>query len=389
VKRIIIFDSTIDGHHSDYLSHPIRYWKKKEAAENQLIVVTSASFRPVFDELTSGTDNIIFDPIPDDILNSLLNASALKRSFAEWDCVINFMVKHQATHTLLMYFDLFQLGIALGKKAPAPVSGIYFRPDFHYKHAGFQARLTSFRKKFFLQHVLRRKEFRNLFCLDQSAVPYIKKFKTQAEIIPLPDPVAVHPQTPDQVRQLGQHLGVEPFRQVFLMFGHLDERKGIEPLLEAIKQLVPEQQEKVCLIFAGRPVNSTYKQQLENLISDMPEQVQIIPVFTKIPEEQIQTFFDLSDYVLVLYQNHIGMASVVIRAAISKKPVLASDYGYLREVVLREKLGAVTDTTSPLAIADLINVALETGIPYSVDQQEIFASNNSVEAFTEVLFERL
>jgi glycosyltransferase involved in cell wall biosynthesis len=389
VKKIIIFDSTIDGHHSDYLSHPIRYWKKNESTDNQLIVVTSAAFRPIFDELTSGTDNIIFDPIPSETLNRLMTSNAVKRSFAEWDCVISYIKKHRATHTLLMYFDLFQLGIALGKKAPAPVSGIYFRPDFHYAQSGIQAKLNSFRKKIFLQQVLRKKEFRNLFCLDQSVVPFIRNFKSQTSIVPLPDPVAVHPQTPDQVRQLGQHLGVEPFRQVFLMFGHLDERKGIEPLLAAIKGMVPEQQKKICLILAGKPVNLNYKQHLEGLISAIPDSVQIIPVFSKIPEEQIQTFFDLSDYVLVLYQNHVGMASVVIRAAVSRKPVLASDFGYLREVVLREKLGTVTDSTSPSAIADLLNVVLEKGISYSVDQQEIFASNNSVEAFTEVLFERL
>ncbi len=389
MKKIIIFDSTTDGHHSDYLSHPIRYWREKEAPENQLIVVTSETFRPVFDQLTTGTSNIIFDPIPAETLKNILASNAIKRSFQEWDCVLSFIGKHQATHTLLMYFDLFQLGIAWGKKSPASVSGIYFRPDFHYPQLSIQSKINSFRKKFFLQQVLGKKEFKNLFCLDQSAVPYISGLKPQSNIVPLPDPVAQHPQTPDQVRQLGLQLGIEPFRQVFLMFGHLDERKGIEPLLSAVSRLEPQQQQKTCLIFAGKPVNDAYRQHLHTLIDQVPEAVQIITVFEKIAEEQIQTYFDLSDYILALYQHHVGMASVVVRAAISRKPVLATDFGYLKDVVLQEKLGAVTDSASPEAIAALMNEALETGISYSLDQQEIFARNNSVEAFTEVLFERL
>lgn len=389
MKKIILFDSIIDGHHSDYLSHPIRYWKENEPVQNQLIVVTSEAFRSTFNELASGHENIIFDPINEEVRQQLLQSNAFKRSFDEWSCVVGYNKKHLPTHTLLMYFDLFQVGIAWGASSPTPVSGIYFRPDFHYQHTTLKSKINSFRKKFFLQQVLKRKAFKNLFCLDQSAVKRIQSFTTHPHIIPLPDPVAVHPQTPEQIRQLGVQLQLDPYRQSFLLFGHLDDRKGIEPFLKAVQLLPSAQQQKVSLILAGRPASESYRQHLDTLIANLPSTIQVIRFFDKVPEKQIQTFFDLSDYVLALYQNHVGMASVVIRAAVSKKPVIGANYGYLKEVIEKEQLGVTVESTSPEAIATLLADVLETGVSYSVDIQEKFAQDNSVEAFTRTLFSRL
>ncbi len=100
-------------------------------------------------------------------------------------------------------------------------------------------------------------------------------------------------------------------------------------------------------------------------MAEVGSDMQMVRVFDEIKGRQIQVYFELSDYVLALYQNHIGMASVVVRAAVSGKPVLASDYGYLGHLVQTEQLGAVTDATSPDAIRGLLERILTEEIPYS------------------------
>lgn len=50
-RKILLFDTVIDGHHADYLAHLIRYWLR-QPSEDELIVVTQASFEPTVNQST-------------------------------------------------------------------------------------------------------------------------------------------------------------------------------------------------------------------------------------------------------------------------------------------------------------------------------------------------
>jgi hypothetical protein len=149
-KKILLFDTIIDGHHADYLTHLITYWVKNRP-EGELIVVTQQSFQKHFNALVEakpGVENIHFVPISEEDIETVHGASMATRSFKEWNLVLKYIQIHQPTHVLLMYFDLFMLATWLGRSAPCAVSGIYFRPDFHYKTpSGFKDRLNGIRKK--------------------------------------------------------------------------------------------------------------------------------------------------------------------------------------------------------------------------------------------------
>ncbi|RZJ24532.1 MAG: hypothetical protein EOO48_14415, partial [Flavobacterium sp.] len=173
MKKILLFDSIIDGHHADYLTHLINYWVKNRP-EGELIVVTQQSFQEHFDALIlnrTNTENIRFVAIPEAEIETVQGASMVTRSFKEWNLALKYMRAHRPTHALLLYFDLFMLGICLGRSAPCSISGIYFRPDFHYKaQPGFKPWLNGIRKKITLFGVLNRSRLANVFCLDYSAV---------------------------------------------------------------------------------------------------------------------------------------------------------------------------------------------------------------------------
>ncbi|RYF51493.1 MAG: glycosyltransferase [Cytophagaceae bacterium] len=168
----------------------------------------------------------------------------------------------------------------------------------------------------------------------------------------------------------------------------MDDRKGIEPLLEALKLLKPDEQRAICLILGG-PIKADFREKVELKIAEVGKDVQIVRSFGKIERRQVQVYFQLSDYILALYQNHVGMASVVVRAAVSGKPVLASDYGYLGHLVQSEQLGAVTDSTSPDAIRALLERMLTEELPYSKTNLQKLADRNSEVYFAETIFYHL
>ena len=115
--------------------------------------------------------------------------------------------------------------------------------------------------------------------------------------------------------------------------------------------------------------------------------VQLVTHDKFIPDEQIQPYFGLADIVLALYQHHIGMSAILIRAAAAGKPVLASDYGLMGELVRRHQLGCAVDSTQPAAIAQELATFL-AGQPSStlnLQKAAQFAQENHAACFAQAI----
>lgn len=391
LKRILLFDTIIDGHHPEYLRHLIQYWLRTQP-DGELVVATQVAFEPVFRQLVEAFPSqttVQFIPISQPEIDHVHQGSVLNRSFREWNLLLTYSQEVRPTHVLLMYFDVFQLGLWLGRKASCAVSGVYFRPDFYYGgSSGAKERLRVLRKKATLRGVLNRRVLTNLFCLDHLAVPLVRRMNPHVHVLPLPDPVTTYDVPADEVTKLRHDLRIDPNRTVFLVFGYLDERKGLESLLDALWQLNPALHTKICFLFVGATMPA-YQEKIEQKIATVPPDIQVTGHFNEVNGKAIQVFFDLSDYVLTLYQHHVGMASVLIRAAISGKPVLSSDYGYMGQLVKSKQLGAVTDSTSPMAIARLLEETITNGITWSDDNLRALADENSDAAFAQTIFDNL
>ena len=187
-NRILLFDTITDGHHPDYLIHVIGFYSGKKDVE--LYVSTGESFKSQFDERQKAEDNpwgnnVTFLPIPTNELNSIHSKPIYLRSIIEWNLLVETAKEINANQVLLMYFDYYQLGILIGKKASCPVSAIYFRPNFTENDNGIYLQI----KKWMLSKVLKSGQIQNLFCLVHALVPYMKGQKTQTHIIPICDPI--------------------------------------------------------------------------------------------------------------------------------------------------------------------------------------------------------
>ena len=384
--KLLIFDTILNGHHSDYITYLIDYWCSNQLP-GQLFVVTPGGLAASLPAEYSAHSRLTFVEISEQELQLAQNASRLSRAFAEWNLYIKYAEQIRPTHAMLMYFDLFQLGVWLGKKSPCPLSGIYFRPSFHYgTTASLKEKAVALRKKWLLKGVLTSRALENLFCLDKSSVPLIQEMAPRVKVLPLSDPVRRYDVSDRDVAALRNTLGVEEQRKVLLLFGYLDDRKGIEPVLDAVGLLSPEESSRLALVLAG-PITDEYRKVVDARIASIKNNAQIICHYKEIKGAPIQVLFDMSDYVLTLYQRHVGMSSIIIRAALSEKPLISSDFGYMGALVKKENLGIAVNSESAQAISEAFRQALRGHITFSQPALRELAEQNTSQMFAQQILE--
>ena len=377
-NRILLFDTITDGHHPDYLIHLIGFYSGKKDVE--LYVSTGESFKSQFDarqkaEDNPWGDNVTFLPIPTDKLNSIHSKSIYLRSIIEWNLLVETAKEINASQVLLMYFDYYQMGILIGKKAPCPVSAIYFRPNFAENDNGIYPQI----KKWMLSKVLKSGQIQNLFCLVHALVPYLKGQKTQTQIIPICDPTKQFEISKSEIAEFKNKFKVPTDKQIFLNFGYLDDRKGMEVFIDACATLPIEALAKICLLLAG-PVPEYYEKIIEAKLAQVPE-LEVIRCYGYLPAREVQICFEISDVVLILYQDFLNMSSVLIRAAMANKPTFATQTGMIGELVSRNNVGVTVDATSVSEVSNELKAIINNGISYSEDNLKQLAEENSLNSF--------
>lgn len=398
--HLLVFDLSIRGHHPNYIRHLIRYWHTQTHFQILSIVVS-----PRF--LTEHADVVEFaeqqsNPNIRFIAITHPQESALKsrkkpidrnlRNLQEWRLFCDYASQLQVNHGLIMYLDTYFLSIAWWLKPPCSFSGIYFRPTLHYRQLGVQPplnwrqKLNQGRENLNLNKVLRNSRLATLFCLDPLAVPALQQRPSQAEIIHLPDPVEFVP-PPSAVCTLKDDLGIESERTVFLLFGAIDGRKGIHQILDAIQKLSSDWGRQLCLVLVGE---SKIQQQLEARITEITasQPVQIIRNYQFVSEEEVWSYFRMSDVILATYQKHVGMSGILLLAAATQKPVLSTDFGLMGAMVKQHQLGLSIDSTQPEQISEgmMKLIGASRNDFYNPEKMRIWAKQNSAENFAQTIF---
>jgi len=378
LHRILLFDTITDGHHPDYLIHLIGFYSGNQEVE--LFVATGESFKSQFDERQKAEDNpwgdnVTFMPIPTDKLNSIHSKPIYLRSIIEWNMLVETAKEINASQVLLMYFDYYQLGILIGKKAPCPVSAIYFRPNFSENDNGIYPQI----KKWMLSKVLKSGQIQNLFCLVHALVPYMEAQKTQTHIVLICDPVKQFEVSSPEVAEFRNKFKIPTDKKIFLNFGYLDDRKGMEVFIDACATLPKEALAKICLMLAG-PVPEYYEKLIEAKLAQAPA-LEVIRCYGYLPAREVQICFEISDVVLILYQDFLNMSSVLIRAAMANKPTFATRTGMIGELVSKNNLGITVDATSINEVAGDLTKIIQNGISYSKDNLKQLAEENSLYSF--------
>lgn len=397
-QHLLLFDLEVYGHHPGYIRHLLHYWAD---ARTHLHLVVSPELQKHHQDVVQAARRaqITWWPITN---REARQYEASKRSLVrwawqEWQLFYRYAAKLQPTHGLIMYIDRFQLPLSLRLRLPCPTSGIFFRPKFHYPqlhkhHSTIYERRQAVRERCLWGSALRHRQLKTLFLLDPFAVKPLRLLSKQTNIVHVADPVEIYSQPPVGAITLRQTLGIEPTRTVLLLFGMIDRRKGLYQLLDALHQLPASQQKQITLLLVG-PLEKAEEAAGRAAMDKLRCQtaVQLVVHHKFIPDEQIQPYFELADVVLAPYQYHIGMSAILIRAAAAGKPVLASDYGLMGELVHHHRLGSVVDSTQPAAIAQGLATFLARSPHAMIDLQKAaqFAHENQAVHFAQTIGDHL
>ncbi len=369
---MLLFDTILDGHHPAYLIHLIGYYSTQNEVE--LIVATGENFQTDFakrqeaEHLIWG-DQVQFYPISHETIHSLHAMPIYLRSIKEWNLWMDIAQETRADQAVLMYMDYFPLGVLFGKASVIPVSGISFRPPQQVKG------LFDFVKRHVWQAMLASGKIKQVFSIVHSAVPVLNQLSDSAKAIPLADPVVHLALTSQQKADFRTKCQIPAGKKVFLNFGQLDRRKGIEAFIAAAKLLSAAELAEICLLLAG-PIEEAYALQLDRQFQEIPS-LQVVKLYDYLHYPTIELCFDLADVVLVTYQGHLGMSSVLVRAALAGKPVVATRDGSIGSITEAYQLGIAIDPNNAHKYAE----ALKSDIKANAAKQKELAHQNSVEAF--------
>ena len=404
-RSILLFELSTGGHYPEYIGHLVSYWCEQKLSGSLYVVVVSQFLEQHSDVVAIPSnyqiDNVHFIPLTTEEQKTLKPYRAgidrTLRACQEFNLLAKYAKQLESDRIFLPYFDTRMLSIALGKSLPCLFSGIYFRPSFHYPylakhHLSWQEKVQHLREKVTLSRVLKNNKLKTLYCLDPWAIKYINHIGKQEKAKYLPDPVKIHQNSSLDVASLKSKLGIDCSRQVHLLFGDLNKRKGIEQILSAVLLLPEALVQKLCLLFVGSMSEANQlklHEQKQELVKLLP--IQIINYNQYVPEQDIQTYFAVADVILAPYQRHVGMSGILNRAAVAQKPVLSSDYGLMGEITLRYQLGLTVDSSNPQDIAEGLSKFLTEVPDQYCDYQQMasFARQNSVAKFASTIFQNL
>ncbi|WP_310489432.1 glycosyltransferase [Chamaesiphon sp. VAR_69_metabat_338] len=403
----MLFDLALGGHHGNYIQHQIDR-AYQQGFRGAIDIVVLPEFASVHQDTVAAIDRAQQPQLEIQLVAiSAAEATGLgsrnsgltraRRNFREWQLFCKYAEALHTTHALIMYLDTCELPLAMGMRSPCAFSGIYFRPTVHYQmFANYQPnrkdKLQQWRERLTWARILKHPQLETVFCLDPFAVTALAAQHPHTKVVHLADPVQPYPAKSDDLTALKTQLGIAAERQVFLLFGGVDGRKGIYQLLEAISLLPPAVCKQFCLLLVGQP-HPTDRVNIHQKITALCETklIQAIEHYEFIPEADVPTYFQLADAILAPYQRHVGMSGILLLAAAAGKPVLSSDYGLMGELARQYQLGLVVDSTQPTEIAKALTTLMSVS-PHTISnssQMQLFAAQNSIDLYASTIFAHL
>jgi ethanolamine utilization protein EutP (predicted NTPase) len=101
-----------------------------------------------------------------------------------------------------------------------------------------------------------------------------------------------------------------------------------------------------------------------------------------VQDEDIQQYFEVSDYILALYAKHIGMSAIMVRAAAAHKPLLSHNFGLMGKIVTENQLGMIVNNDLAEKMEILLAKNPKVGNERKMQQ---FAELNSAENYAKTI----
>ena len=398
---MLLFDLYHTGHHGQYVRLLTEYWAR-HALPGCLEVAVSHEFGARYPEIVASADGqrlaVHLTEAPVQLREKTGRLAVLQNDLRIGRVLRRVVERHRPDHVVLLHADHLQLSLATRLRFAFPVrlSGIYFRSSFYYREAGrgpasARAVLDDVQKRTLLRLALRNPHLDTLFSLDPYAVEPIRQLGGTPHVVALPEAVSAGPALAETPAETRARLGLEPGREMVLLFGSLDARKGVRQLLDALARLPEPLAQRVGLVMAGESV--AVQSEVADALAVLRRggAVQTVHLDAFVPDDEMHLLFRAAALVALPYQRHVGSSGVLVRAAAAGVPVLGQEYGMMGALIHEHRLGLAVDTASPAAIAEglarFLNPAAH--FPFDARAAQAFADANTEEALASTVFDHV
>jgi glycosyltransferase involved in cell wall biosynthesis len=162
-------------------------------------------------------------------------------------------------------------------------------------------------------------------------------------------------------------LGIRPDEKAILFFGRISRYKGIDYLMAAFQQLLAKDS-SYRLIIAGNPKkgNEALIDEIRQALGCEPGKGRIILKAEFIPDQDIELYLKGAD-VLVLPYKDIFQSGILFLAYGFGLPVVATDVGSFREVIIEGKTGFICKAGAPADLARAVETYFASDLYRNVD----------------------
>lgn len=389
--RVLIVEPHATGHHASYLR-----WLVEAAVHRQWSVAIATTREALSHPLLSTIESDFRDTQIHIIENLPATESStnrfrlLKREFAYWGAIKRIAIKvRNSTRidaAILAYIDYCFHAIAIvgSPFQNMPWCGISMRLSVGPAKTNGTAPLPM--KWRMAKRILGSSALKTLFVINPSVQDaHLSWLSDEAlsKLSYLPDP-AEHAGRYARISARSA-LGISHDAILVLVFGSIDERKGIEPLLKTL--LCQGSLENYVVILAGK-----HSVTIKNRLRDAPYEsllstgrLVLLDHFVTTDEQEL--VFAAADVVWVGYRNHIYMSGVLVLAGMAGLPVIGTANGEIGQLISRHSLGEVVNIDSPTDVTRALRVMLDANHRLQIGRRAEFVfKSHSVENFKSKVF---
>jgi glycosyltransferase involved in cell wall biosynthesis len=166
-----------------------------------------------------------------------------------------------------------------------------------------------------------------------------------------------------------RRLGFGDHERTLLFFGRIGPYKGLEYLVSAFEKIA-DKDRRYRLIIVGQPKAGSQKYVEEILLRIVRNlgSERVILKINFVPDEDTELYFKAAD-VLVLPYTEVFQSGVLFLGYSFGLPVIASDVGSMREMVVEERTGFLCRPCDPEDLAQTIEMYFSSDLYASLDER--------------------
>lgn len=293
--------------------------------------------------------------------------------------------KKHIDFVFIPYLDycLYAIGLLGSPFKKTTWGGICMRPSFHHKQHGVISptpKLSKLKEIIFTK-ILSIKSLGKIFTIDETLKKHIELHHSEknGKISYLADPAELVGNHTSVSARL--ELGIPNDANVILVYGSIDERKGVRALVKAIKK---SSIKNTHLLLVGKQSESI-KEFLAHEIPEIVSKHRYHYLDRFVTDEEQQMVFAASNIVWLGYQNHFTMSGVLVLAALSGKPVIGTNKGLIGWYIKEKEIGCYIDATNEEEINTAINLLTTNYNPADQLLKRAYFTNHNWDNFNEKL----